>query len=219
MDFGKIVDVSVKDYQVYHEKNMQEGYGFVTFQSYECAMATCASAQNITLDGISMTCTLTHQHNPASKKHHNTPRQIPQPTQERLDPHQVSPPSTYAPLPVNGYIPMQTTSVTHPVNHPHSARMPSYPTHVVLANPAMHIPIQAAAPNWMPLSTQGPSHFVPMPHGMAPAMYSVPHQTGPMRPAAPILHTPPQTMVYPPHVANNSLSYYQQPAGTYVRSY
>jgi hypothetical protein len=47
---------------------MQEGYGFLTFASLNDAQRVCANFANSTIDGITLFCALTHQHNPNSRK-------------------------------------------------------------------------------------------------------------------------------------------------------
>lgn len=47
---------------------MQEGYSFLTFATLNDAQRVCNSFANTTIDGITLFCALTHQHNPNSKK-------------------------------------------------------------------------------------------------------------------------------------------------------
>ncbi len=63
-----VIDVSVKEYAMYRDQNMQEGYGFLTLASYDDAMRVASAVQNVCFEGVTLTCQLTHQHNPSSKK-------------------------------------------------------------------------------------------------------------------------------------------------------
>ena len=61
VDYGLILDVTVKDYQQYRDSNMQEGYGFVTFSRVEEALEASRNCQDIVVDGITLKCTMTHR--------------------------------------------------------------------------------------------------------------------------------------------------------------
>ncbi len=47
---------------------MQEGYGFISFETEDAIMRALNACQNIIVHGITLKCTITHQHNPHSKK-------------------------------------------------------------------------------------------------------------------------------------------------------
>lgn len=47
---------------------MQEGYGFVSFETEDAIMRALSACQNVIVQGITLKCTITHQHNPHSKK-------------------------------------------------------------------------------------------------------------------------------------------------------
>ena len=47
---------------------MQEGYGFITFATMTDAQRVVANFANYTIEGVTLFCALTHQHNPTSKK-------------------------------------------------------------------------------------------------------------------------------------------------------
>ena len=68
IQFGCILDVSVKEYAIYHDQNMQEGYGFITYESEECIHRAVQACQNVIVQGITLKCTITHQHNPMGGK-------------------------------------------------------------------------------------------------------------------------------------------------------
>ncbi len=57
---GKLLDCSVKDYKFHQEQKVQEGYGFLTLASFEEAQKLATECRNITVDGITVTCSLTH---------------------------------------------------------------------------------------------------------------------------------------------------------------
>ncbi len=59
LDHGKIVDVCVKEYRQYDDKNMQEGYAFVTMATMEEAQQLCASCSSIFFQGFTLSCSLT----------------------------------------------------------------------------------------------------------------------------------------------------------------
>lgn len=68
VQFGSVIDITIKEYAVYHEQNMQEGYGFVSFETEDAVMRAIAACQNVIVHGITLKCTITHQHNPHAKK-------------------------------------------------------------------------------------------------------------------------------------------------------
>lgn len=47
---------------------MQEGYGFVSFESDDAVIRAINTCQNVVVQGITLKCTITHQHNPHGKK-------------------------------------------------------------------------------------------------------------------------------------------------------
>jgi RNA recognition motif-containing protein len=91
VQFGTVMDISVKEYAIYRvsccctrylhqwfanclltaipqEQNMQEGYGFVSFETEDCIMRAINACQNVIVHGVAIKCTITHQHNPHVKK-------------------------------------------------------------------------------------------------------------------------------------------------------
>ena len=103
--YGRIMDVTVKDYAVYRDQNLQEGYGFVTMASYDEALKMVSNVQNMCIDGIVLTCQLTHQHNQSMMKMKDVPSNpmsLPSP-QSSLVPLRIMSPTTghYQPYPLN----------------------------------------------------------------------------------------------------------------------
>lgn len=47
---------------------MQEGYGFVCFETEDAIMRAISFCQNVVVHGITLRCTITHHHNPHSRK-------------------------------------------------------------------------------------------------------------------------------------------------------
>lgn len=47
---------------------MQEGYGFITFENEDCIQRAVQACQNVIVQGITLKCTITHQHNPIGSK-------------------------------------------------------------------------------------------------------------------------------------------------------
>ncbi len=68
---GRILDVTVKDYTVYRDQNLQEGYGFVTMASYEDALNVVSNVQNTCIDGIVLTCQLARHHSHSIERTRN----------------------------------------------------------------------------------------------------------------------------------------------------
>ena len=66
--YGILLDCCVKEYQQYKESNMQEGYGFIAFTSYEDAVKVTNICQNINVQGITLTCSMSHLLHPAAPK-------------------------------------------------------------------------------------------------------------------------------------------------------
>ena len=59
LDHGKIIDVCVKEYRQYDDKNMQEGYAFITMATMEEAQQLCARFSSVQLQGFTLSCSLT----------------------------------------------------------------------------------------------------------------------------------------------------------------
>jgi hypothetical protein len=47
---------------------MQEGYGFITFENDDCIQRAVQACQNVIVQGMTLKCTITHQHNPIGSK-------------------------------------------------------------------------------------------------------------------------------------------------------
>jgi hypothetical protein len=60
MRFGSIVDVAVKEYVVYAEQQVQEGYGFVSFDSPDSLLAAVQACSALLVQGLAIKCTVTH---------------------------------------------------------------------------------------------------------------------------------------------------------------
>ncbi len=71
VDYGLILDVTVKDYQQYRDSNMQEGYGFVTFSKVEEALEASRKCQDVEVEGITLRCTMTHRNRHSSRSMSN----------------------------------------------------------------------------------------------------------------------------------------------------
>ncbi len=71
VDYGLILDVTVKDYQQYRDSNMQEGYGFVTFSKVEEAHEASRKCQDVEVEGITLKCTMTHRNRQSSRSMSN----------------------------------------------------------------------------------------------------------------------------------------------------
>jgi hypothetical protein len=59
LDHGKIIDVCVKEYRQYDDKNMQEGYAFITMATMEDAQHLCSRFSSVQLQGFTLSCSLT----------------------------------------------------------------------------------------------------------------------------------------------------------------
>jgi RNA recognition motif-containing protein len=70
--YGVLLDCCVKEYQQYKESNMQEGYGFIAFHSYEDAVKVTNVCQNLNVQGITLTCSMSHLLHPGNKKNGQT---------------------------------------------------------------------------------------------------------------------------------------------------
>ncbi len=77
LEYGSILDISVKDYQIYRDQSLQEGYGFIWLKTEDDMRRMASMVQNMNYQGITISCSLTRQnsHKIALKStnaiHHN----------------------------------------------------------------------------------------------------------------------------------------------------
>ncbi len=110
--YGKMIDVTVKDYTVYRDQNLQEGYGFVTMASHEAALKLVENVQDTCFDGIVLTCQLTHQHNQSLMKMKDTPSNpMPLSVQTPILPFVSMPPPPLYPIGCNTSMHMPSTPI------------------------------------------------------------------------------------------------------------
>jgi hypothetical protein len=197
MTFGFIMDVSVREYQNYLGKNMQEGYGFITFSTYESAFDACQRVRDVNIDGITLTCTLTHQHNPTSRKHAKYHAKLAT-SSDSYDQSYGSSSSLLRSDVGTYHMPMVSAM---PYGGVHALTTASMPPLIASAAPS---------PSWMSSQPTG-AHF-PLPS----SAYGYP----PMAPMLQIPNPPMPTNYYHPHIAHQGLNYYpDHGSSSFVRSF
>ncbi len=85
VEYGVILDCSVKEYQEHKTMDKQEGYGFISFRSYDDALHVIKVCRSVTIEGITLTCSLSnwiHPHDHSANDQplhpmvgHNIPQQ------------------------------------------------------------------------------------------------------------------------------------------------